>query len=330
MPMLSKKLICRLLPALILLMMTSACSQKPVTEPSLSPPAGTWSYTFTDSTGAEVSLRKQPETVAVLFSSYAEIWSLAGGSVSVTVGESVERGFVCEDTPLVDSGAGKLIDHELLLAAQPDFVIGSADIEAQADACRTASAAGIPAALFRVDTFEDYLSMLKICTDITGHGDAYEAHGTAVKAEIEQLQTAVSSHYESGEKKVLFIRAGSQYSATKAKRAPENFVCTMLDELGTHNIADDAAILLDTLSLEEILLQDPDYIFLTTMGSEEAARSYINDLFSQDGWRHLTAVKNKQYTFLPKDLFHFKPNSRWAEAYTILADHLYPELNLYG
>ena len=217
-----------------------------------------------------------------------------------------------------------------LIAAQPDFVIGSADIEAQADACRTASAAGIPAALFRVDTFEDYLSMLKICTDITGHGDAYEAHGTAVKAEIEQLQTAVSSHYESGEKKVLFIRAGSQYSATKAKRAPENFVCTMLDELGTHNIADDAAILLDTLSLEEILLQDPDYIFLTTMGSEEAARSYINDLFSQDGWRHLTAVKNKQYTFLPKDLFHFKPNSRWAEAYTILADHLYPELNLYG
>ena len=311
-------------------MMLSSCSQSDTSAPDLPPPSAEWTYSFTDSTGNEVTLTKRPETVAVLFSSYAEIWSLAGGTVSVTVGESVERGFVCEDTPLVDSGAGKLIDHELLLAAQPDFVIGSADIEAQADACRVLSSAGIPAALFRVDTFEDYLSMLKICTDITGRTDAYEEHGTTVKSKIEQLMAAVSTHSESGEKKILFIRAGSQYSATKAKRAPENFVCTMLDELGTHNIADSAAVLLDGLSLEEILLQDPDYIFLTTMGSEEAARSYINDLFSQNGWRHLTAVKNKQYTFLPKDLFHFKPNSRWAEAYTILADHLYPELNLYG
>lgn len=328
--MLSKKNLYLLFFLLILLMMLSSCSQSDTSAPDLPPPSAEWTYSFTDSTGNEVTLTKRPETVAVLFSSYAEIWSLAGGTVSVTVGESVERGFVCEDTPLVDSGAGKLIDHELLLAAQPDFVIGSADIEAQADACRVLSSAGIPAALFRVDTFEDYLSMLKICTDITGRTDAYEEHGTTVKSKIEQLMAAVSTHSESGEKKILFIRAGSQYSATKAKRAPENFVCTMLDELGTHNIADSAAVLLDGLSLEEILLQDPDYIFLTTMGSEEAARSYINDLFSQDGWRHLTAVKNKQYTFLPKDLFHFKPNSRWAEAYTILADHLYPELNLYG
>ena len=78
--------------------------------------------------------------------------------------------------------------------------------------------------------------------------------------------------------------------------------------------------------LEEILLQDPDHIFLTTMGSEEAAKAYIGDLFLQDGWNRLTAVQNGQYTFLPKELFHFKPNARWAEAYEILAQTLYPEL----
>jgi len=328
--MLPKKLLYTIIPLLILLMIPSACSQTASSASELPPSSAEWTYSFTDSTGAEITLTKRPETVAVLFSSYAEIWSLAGGTVSVTVGESIERGFVSENTPLVDDGAGKLIDHELLLAAQPDFIIGSADIEAQADACRILSSAGIPAALFRVDTFEDYLSMLKICTDITGRTDAYEKHGTTVKSKIEQLMAAVSTHSESGEKKILFIRAGSQYSATKAKRAPENFVCTMLDELGAHNIADDAAVLLDGLSLEEILLQDPDYIFLTTMGSEEAAKSYISGLFAQNGWNHLTAVRNKQYTFLSKDLFHFKPNAHWAEAYAILASHLYPELNLYG
>ena len=101
--------------------------------------------TFTDSTGAEVCVSEKPQTVAVLFSSFAQIWQLAGGTVSVTVGESVSRGFASEHAVLVDAGAGKTIDHELLLAARPDLVIGSADIKAHTDACRAASAAGIPA-----------------------------------------------------------------------------------------------------------------------------------------------------------------------------------------
>lgn len=286
-------------------------------------------YSFFDSTGAAVTLTEKPETVAVLFSSYAEIWSLAGGTVSVTVGESVERGFAAEDAVLVDEGAGKTIDHELLLAAQPDLVIGSADIAAQAEACRIMAEAGIPSALFRVDTFEEYLAMLKICTDITGNAAAYETYGTAVEEEIAAVMEAVSSG-NAEPKDILFIRAGSQYASTKAKRAPENFVCIMLNELGAHNIADDAAVLLDSLSLEEILLRDPDHIFLTTMGSEEAAVSYIEDLFTQEGWRELRAVRNGNYTFLPKDMFHFKPNAQWAEAYRMLAGLLYPELNIYG
>ena len=32
------------------------------------------------------------------------------------------------------------------------------------------------------------------------------------------------------------------------------------------------------------------------------------------------------YVFLSKELFHFKPNARWAEAYEYLAGLLYPEL----
>ncbi len=285
------------------------------------------SISFTDDINNTVSLDKKPKKVAVLFSSYAEIWNLAGGTVSVTVGESVERGFAPAGTPLVDDGAGKTIDMELLLAAQPDFVIGSADIDAQVEACGLLRQAGIPAALFRVDTFSDYLSMLRICTQITGDAQAYESCGTAVKTRIDEILAAVRAQ-ESQPKDILFIRAGSQYSATKAKRAPDNFVCIMLDELGAHNIADEAQVLLDGLSLEEILLQDPDHIFLTTMGSEQAAVGYINELFAQDGWKELTAVKRGNYTFLQKDLFHFKPNARWAEAYELLAKLLYPELKL--
>ena len=308
-----------LLALLTALFLLCSCSAQPISDGK--------QISFTDSMNHLVSLDKTPETVAVLFSSYAEIWNLAGGTVSVTVGESVERGFASAETLLVDDGAGKTIDMELLLAAQPDFVIGSADIDAQVEACGLLRQAGIPAALFRVDTFSDYLSMLKICTQITGDAQAYETHGTAVKEHIDAILAAAQTQ-QSQQKDILFIRAGSQYSSTKAKRAPDNFVCIMLDELGAHNIADEAEVLLDGLSLEEILLQDPAHIFLTTMGSEQAAVSYIGELFSQDGWKDLTAVKQEHYKFLEKELFHFKPNARWAEAYESLAKLLYPELKL--
>lgn len=303
------------------LLLTGCAFQNPIGS------EGSWSYTFTDSTGAAVRLTKKPRRVAVLFSSYAEIWTLAGGTVEVTVGESVERGFASEDAKLVDAGAGKTIDMELLLAAQPDLVIGSADITAQVEACRVAAQAGIPAAVFRVDTFEEYLGMLKICTDITGDAQAYQTNGTAVAERVEKILSAAQAR-RSEAKRILFIRAGSQYASTKAKRAPDNFVCIMLDELGAYNIADEAQMLLDGLSLEEILLQDPECIFLTTMGSEAAAVSYIQDLFQQDGWKELRAVKNGSCIFLQKELFHFKPNGRWAEAYEMLAEYLYPEFDI--
>ena len=294
-------------------------------------PVGEGYCTFTDSTGTVISLPEKPKTVAVLFSSFAEVWTLAGGNVDITVGESVERGFADKKSLLVDSGAGKTVNIEGLLAAQPDLVIGSADIPAQVEACEAMKRAGIPAALFRVDTFEDYLDMLRVCTQITGNEEAWQRYGAEPERQIKELMAKVRGHLESGgaPKEILFVRAGSSAAATKAKRAPENFVCTMLGELGASNIADEAPVLLDGLSLEHVMLRDPDHIFLSPMGDEAAAKAHIADLFAGAGWRDLSAVKNGSYTFLQKELFHFKPNARWAEAYKCLAEILYPEIDWY-
>ena len=110
--------------------------------------AGTFPYTFTDSTGRSITLQQRPQKVAVLLSSHAEVWQLAGGTVSVTVGEAVKRGFAGEDTPLVDDGAGLKIDAEHLVACEPDFVIASADLSAQAEVCERLNGMGIPSAAF--------------------------------------------------------------------------------------------------------------------------------------------------------------------------------------
>ncbi len=279
-------------------------------------------YSFTDSEGREVKLAAKPQKVAVLFSSYAEMWTLAGGEVGVTVGESIERGFAAEGTPLVDAGAGKTIDREALLAEDPDFVIASADIAAQAELAGYLDSVGIPCALFRVDCFADYAAAMEHLCAITVRADLYEKNVASVGAEIENILASVD---KSRAPRILFVRCGSSYGATKAKTAKENFVCKMLEELGAVNIADSAPDLSDGLALEAILAANPDAIFFSTMGNEEKSRAYMDSELAGEAWQALDAVREGNYVYLDKNLFQFKPNARFGEAYKFLAEYLYGE-----
>lgn len=271
---------------------------------------------FTDATGETVSLPQNPAKVAVLFSSFADIWLTAGGEIAITVGESVERGFVDADVILVDDAAGKRIDTETLIASAPDLVIGSADIEAQCDAADVCRSAGIPTVLLRVESFGDYLAALELFTTLTGNIDRYATYGAELSADIEARIADYTADAE--ETSVLFIRAGSGARYTKAKTAADHFAAAMLEELGVRNIADSAPVLLDGLSFEEILAQDPDHIFISTMGDADAAKTYMDDLLKEPTWQSLTAVKEGHVHYLPKSLFQYKPNAHWGEAYAYL------------
>jgi iron complex transport system substrate-binding protein len=288
------------------------------------PDAAGEGYTFTDDTGEEVVVAEKPQKVAVLLSSLADLWITAGGTVDITVGESIERGFADESVILVDAGAGKTIDLETLIASQPDFVLYSADLSGQLECADTLRAAGIPAAGFAVETFDDYLRVLKICTDILDASERYEQYGTTLKAEIDAMIAAAQARENQPD--ILFVRAGSSAKVTKAKTAENHFVCAMLKELGTFNIAEKAPVLLDGLSTEEILVSDPEYILFTTMGDETAGAAYMESLLSDPVWQTLTAVKTGSVHQLPKELFQYKPNARWGEAYAYLIELLYGDI----
>ena len=83
--------------------------------------------------------------------------------------------------------------------------------------------------------------------------------------------------------------------------------------------------LLESLTLERILMDDPDYIFITTMGEsyEKAMEALRESLTGNPAWASLTAVKEGRVIELPKALFQYKPNARWAQAYDLLWSLLY-------
>lgn len=278
-------------------------------------------YQFTDDNQTEIILKEKPQKVAVLFSSFAEIWNISGGEVAITVQESVDRQFASAEVILVDEGAGKTINTELLIEAQPDLVICTLDLDAQRETANLLNEAGIPAACFHIETLEDYLRVLEICTEINENPEAYQLYGTDVKSKIDTLLAGIDRTQE--KEKILFIRSGSSASSTKAKQAKDHFAAAMLEEINTYNIAENAPVLLDGLSIEEILSEDPKMIFVTTMGNEEASKDYFDSVLQDPTWQSLSAVQKNQVYYLPKELFQFKPNQRWAEAYQYLIDLVY-------
>lgn len=274
---------------------------------------------FTDSLGNTVELEQPPKRVAALLGSYAETWLLAGGEVAAVTQDAYdERGLeLPEDT--VNLGANQQPDLEALLAAEPDLVLLTPDLDGQMGLKDSLAAAGIPAAWFKVETFDDYLNMLKICTDLTGRSDLYQKNGLDIQSGID---AAIASVPEGEAPTVLLLRAYS--SGVRAKNS-DNIAGAILKDLGAANIADSDSGLLEDLQMESILAADPEFIFVTTMGaSQEAALESLDELLHSDpAWQTLTAVKEDRVEVLPKDLFHYKPNARWGESYQMLAELMY-------
>lgn len=323
---------CALLLCAALLAALAGCGAAPASSLASSAPAeaagqDAFPLTFTDDAGRTVTLDKAPRRAAVLFSSYAQLWTAAGGTLAVTVGDAVARGYAAEGTPLVDDGAGMKIDLEALVAAGPDFVIASADMAAQAEACGQLAEMGIPAAAFREESVADYVRLCRLFCALTGETDALD-EALAVESQCGQIAARARRAAGDTPPKVLFIRAGSGYSATRAKTAKDHFVGRMLEELGAQNIADDAGALSEGLALESVLERQPDVILIVPQGDEAATRSYMDGVLAEPGWRDLAAVQAGRCHYLSKELFHYKPNERWAEAYEVLAGLLYPEAGL--
>lgn len=281
--------------------------------------------TFTDDLGRKVSV-ENPQRVAALIGSFAEMWQLAGGEVCATADDAWEdMGLeLAEDT--VNLGHTKSINVEKLFEANPDFIIASANTRVNMELLDTLEATGVPTAYFEVSGFDDYLRVLKIFTDITGREDLYQENGVAIQEQIDDVVAKSKERLQGQEgPSVLFLRVSA--TATYAKNSYDSVLGEMLKALGCRNIADDDESLLENVTLEHVLQMDPDYIFTVQIGDDpEGVKKHLESLFSEDSaWAKLTAVKEGRWYHMDKRLYNLKPNARWGEAYEGLEEILAAE-----
>lgn len=282
--------------------------------------------TFTDALGNTVTVDR-PQRVVSFYGSFAEMWILAGGELAGTTDDAItERKLpLGEDVAII--GSTRNPNLEMALGLDADFAILSADTTDHVQAAETLRAAGVTCAFFRVDTLEDYVSAMEICTAITGRADLLEENALAVKRQAEAVIERTRPAAGEDAPTALLIRA---YSTGAKAKGMDNLAGVMLHDLGVWNIVDQHPSLLEDLSMEEILAEDPDFIFVTVMGSstEKALNALAEGIQQNPAWQSLSAVQNGRYVILPGELFHYKPNKRWGESYEYLADILYPEIPL--
>ena len=283
---------------------------------------GAEGYTFTDDLDRTVTVTST-ERVAALLGSYADIWLLAGGTVCAAADDAWDDFDLPLSEDTVNLGGTKDLSLEALLASAPTFVLASTNTPQHLEWESALQGAGITVAYFDVSSFDDYLRMLKTCTELTGNEESYARYGESVAAVVEEVTSRSRAAMEEDAATVLVLRASA--SSIRAKNSEGNVLGELLGDMGCRNIADSDSNLLENLSVESIYLQNPEHIFIVQVGDDAAGmKENVNRFFAENPlWLELDAVKNDRVHYMDKRLFNLKPNAYWGESYIRLEEILF-------
>ena len=269
-------------------------------------------FAFTATISAKSSEVKTPQNVVALSKSVAEMWLLAGGSLAGTTSDALE---LPEAENAVSIGSLTNASLEAIVALNPELVILTLDIPLHKKLEENLRSLGIKTYVADVKSFSDYANVMKDFTALTGKSDLYKKNVTDLHNEIKKIIDSVQA---SKKESYLFMRV----STAKNKVLKNHFGNEIFMDLGLLPIVDDNSQL-DEINMEALLAANPDYIFVVAQGNEEKAEEAFYKAYkSNPAWNSLKAVQNNKIIMLPKDLFNYKPNARWAESYRLIADFL--------
>ena len=286
---------------------------------------------FYDDSGRNVEIVLSPgyNKVMSLYASYTTLWYEAGGQVMASIGGNNAISLYEEyiGYNILDSGvavvasnsAGSSFSLEKIFSLTPDFIVASNAMNGYNTIGPAVIAAGIPIIAVDYNDFADYLKWFKVFAFLNNRMDLYES--VALQALIKVKETITSSKGQAQPKVLTIFPAQSSPTACTSK----TLIGTMLEELGALNVVSDTSSADKVpLNLEAIYQVNPDLILVNCHNTITEAQKVINSyLGPMPLWQNLTAVKEDKLIYLPKELFHNKPNSRFAEAYELLLEILY-------
>ena len=274
---------------------------------------------ITDDNGRTVLFDKKPERIVVTSASFLEPLYAVGGSV---VGRPESKTKVppeAKEVPRI--GRVYQIDAEKVIALKPDLVILNKGMNEKL--IDTLNANYIKTLVLDMKSYEDVKREIGIFAALTGEKEKGEALVQKMDADIDAVRTSIPQE----KKRVAIIHSTGQGLSVQLDGSIAGSIAVML---GWENTAagmpaldknPDAA----PYSMETLVAQNPDIIFVTSMGEEAEIRASMEAMFAESpAWQSVGAIRDGRVYYLPQELFLFSPGIEYPKAVQYMARLVYP------
>lgn len=278
--------------------------------------------TVVDDAGRTVVLRKKPERVISLATSYLNMIDAVGGTIvgraSSKVGEQPES---MKNVPEV--GFVYNINMETLIGLKPDLVIANKNQHEKFLPLLESNK--IPVIAIHSKTYDEVKEKLLLMGEIYGAPEK----GAAAAAKIDQEIQTVVKKMPKEEKRIVILHATPSNVTVELEHSIAGCVAQML---GLKNVASGSMAIKGKpektpYSMEALVEKNPEIIFITFMGdSEEIENRLRADVKSNPAWASLEAVRNNKVYLLPERLFLLNPGLQYPQAVKYMAQTVYPEV----
>lgn len=283
-------------------------------------PTGEIFAEITDVNGRTVKLKKKPERIIVTSSSFLEPLHEVGGDVVARPDSKTNMPDYAKDKPSI--GRTYNVDMEKLISYTPDLVIINKATNEKL--IQPLEAAGIPVIVAKLKSYEDVKNGLRQFAVITGHPEKAEAFIADMDKRIEEIKNRLPKK----ELRVLILHSTSQGVSVQLDSSIAGSVANIL---GFKNVASGMKAMEDKpdaapYSIETAVEQNPDVIFVTSMGKVDEIRASMEQTMATNpAWQSIPAVRDKKVYYLSQEHFLLSPCIHYPEAVEEMARLIYPE-----
>lgn len=272
----------------------------------------------TDDAGRTVALENKPARIVAVSASFLEPLHEVGGEVVGRPSSKTKTPDFAKDA--AEIGPVYQIDTEKLLACQPDLVLLNKGMNEKLSALLDENK--IPYVIVDMKTYDNVKKNIEMFAEITAQPDKGKQIVEAMDSEIKNIVEKIPQ-----EKKRAAILHGTAQGLSV--QLDNSIAGNVVKILGWENVAQDSTDSEnDTIpySLETLIEQNPEIIFITSMGDiDEIKNSLEQEFAANDAWQTIPAVKENRVYYLPQDLFLLSPGVHYPDAVKYMAQLIYPD-----
>ncbi|MFL5386087.1 MAG: ABC transporter substrate-binding protein [Longimicrobiaceae bacterium] len=265
-----------------------------------------------DDAGRTVTLPHPARRIVALVPSVTET-VLALGAADRLVGRTdFDHGPAVDRLPSIGGGLDPSVER--LVSLHPDLVLGW-ETNGRPELRNRLTALGIPVFSIKTEDTTDVFRAVRNVGRLTGRARAADSLAASLRAELEAVRASVAG----APRPTVFYMAWNDPPLTAG---PKTFVSQVIEVAGGRNVFADQGALWPTVSIEEIVRRQPDYV-VVPRGEQGAGR--VEAMKGAPGWRELRALREGRGVMVPAEVVN-QPGPRLGEAARAMRDAIHPEL----